>query len=114
MVEYNESTLDAVFFALSHRARRRLLQQLSETPAERVTALAKRHRMSLNAVSKHVSVLEDAKLVRRRVVGRDHFISANAERLAEAERWLQYHREFWRAQLDSLAAMLEHPNKEKP
>lgn len=108
-----EATLDAVFFALSHRARRRLLLQLAQAPESRVTALAERHHMSLNSVSKHVVVLEDAKLVKRRVVGREHFISVNPARLAEAEAWLQHHRQFWNTQLDNLAAMFERQNKEK-
>jgi DNA-binding transcriptional ArsR family regulator len=103
MDEYPARVLDDVFFALSHRARRRLLDQLANAPELRVTELARRHRMSLNSVSKHVVVLERAGLVRRRVAGRDHFIRVAPDRLAAAEAWLQHHRQFWNAQLDNLA-----------
>jgi DNA-binding transcriptional ArsR family regulator len=112
MGEYSERALDEVFFALSHATRRRLLQQLSQAPETRVTDLARRHRLSLNTVSKHVRILQRARLVRRRVAGRDHFIRVDLERLAGAEDWLQYHREFWTRQLDNLAALFERKTQE--
>jgi len=74
MGEYSQRQLDEIFFALSHHTRRRLLDQLAEAPESRVTDLAARHRLSLNTVSKHLAVLERARLVRRRVSGRIHFI----------------------------------------
>jgi DNA-binding transcriptional ArsR family regulator len=105
MGEYSERQLDEVFFALSHRTRRRLLGQLAAAPEARVTELARRHRLSLNTVSKHVTVLQRARLVRRRIAGRDHFISLDPERLAEAEVWLRHHREFWNNSLDKLVEL---------
>jgi DNA-binding transcriptional ArsR family regulator len=106
MGEYLERGLDDAFFALSHRTRRRMLGHLSEAREMRVTDLAERYRLSLNTVSKH-GVLERARLVRRRVAGREHFIKVVPTRLAEAERWLQYHRRFWTERLDALAALFE-------
>jgi DNA-binding transcriptional ArsR family regulator len=97
--------LDQAFFALSHRTRRRLLDQLSRAGETRVTDLARGHRQSLNTVSKHLTVLERSRLVRRRVSGRDHFIRLDLARLQQAERWLQYHREFWTTQLERLAQL---------
>jgi DNA-binding transcriptional ArsR family regulator len=111
--EYSDTSLDAAFFALSHRSRRRLLLQLSDRAEARVTELARRHRMSLNSVSKHIAVLERTRLVRRRVVGRDHFIRIESGRLEQAENWLRHHRRFWTARLDNLAALFEKEQKEK-
>jgi len=107
MGEYLERGLDEAFFALSHRTRRRMLVHLSEAREMRVTDLAQRYRLSLNTVSKHVGVLERARLVRRRVAGREHFINVVPARLAVAERWLQHHRRFWTERLDALAALFE-------
>jgi DNA-binding transcriptional ArsR family regulator len=67
-----------------------------------VTDVARRHRISLNTVSKHIRVRERSRLVRRRVVGREHRIRLELERLDEAQRWLDHHREFWTAQLEGL------------
>jgi DNA-binding transcriptional ArsR family regulator len=111
MGEYSDRRLDEVFFALSHRTRRRLLQQLTSAPELRVTELARRHRISLNTVSKHVSVLQRARLVRRRVSGRDHFIRLDSTSLSDAEGWLREQRQFWNDRLDSLAALFARKGK---
>lgn len=113
MGEYSESALDQVFFALSHRTRRRMLTQLAAARETRVTDLARRHRLSLNTVSKHLAVLERSRLVRRRVQGREHFMRLDPDRLHAAQRWLGYHREFWTRQLDGLAEFFDAQKKEK-
>jgi DNA-binding transcriptional ArsR family regulator len=105
--EHIESALDDAFFALSHQTRRRMLTQLARARETRVTDLARRHRLSLNTVSKHVRVLERARLVTRRVAGREHLLRIQPKRLAEAERWIAHHRRFWAEQLDALAAFFE-------
>jgi DNA-binding transcriptional ArsR family regulator len=102
-----ETSLDQAFFALSHRTRRRMLTQLAGARETRVTDLARRHRLSLNTVSKHVVVLERARLVKRRVVGREHLLRVDPGRLTSAERWISYHRKFWTDQLDNLAKFFE-------
>ena len=107
MGEYSDHRLDEIFFALSHRTRRRLLHQLTAASETRVTELARRHRLSLNTVSKHVAVLQRARLVRRRVAGRDHFIRLEPNELVGAEAWLRHQREFWNEKLDSLVALFE-------
>ena len=82
-----------------------MLAQLTEAQETRVTDLARRHRLSLNTVSKHIAVLERAHLVDRRVSGREHLIRVVTPRLTEAERWLQQNRRFWTKRLDALAAV---------
>src|SRR6266853_2764430 len=62
--------LDRAFSALSDPTRREIVQRLAKG-ATRVTDLAEPFDMSLNAVSKHVKVLERAGLVRRTRMGRD-------------------------------------------
>lgn len=98
--------MDGVFFALSHRTRRRVLAQLASDRETRVTDVARRHRLSLPTVSKHIVVLERARLVRRRVVGREHYIRLEPQRLASAEQWLAHHRAFWTTRLANLAALM--------
>jgi len=104
-----DARLDGVFHALSDRTRRALLARLSEGPAK-VTDLAAPFAMSLPAVSKHLRVLEGARLIERTVDGRVHRCSLAPEPLREAERWLDYYRGFWNERLDALARYVE----EKP
>jgi len=59
-------------------------------------------RMSFAGASKHVKALERAGLVRRTVQGRQHFCRLDADRLAEADRWLRFYERFWTDRLDAL------------
>jgi DNA-binding transcriptional ArsR family regulator len=68
--------------------------------------LAHRFPISLNGVSKHVKVLEQAGLVERRVRGREHRLRLNAGPLREASMWLEHYRTFWDDRLGSLEAFL--------
>src|SRR4029078_5851155 len=80
--------LDLVFHALAHPARRAMVRQLSRgerTPCE----LAEPLRMTFPAATKHVRVLEGAKLVRRRIVGRQHLCRVAAAALKGAQPWTQ-------------------------
>jgi DNA-binding transcriptional ArsR family regulator len=100
-----ELQLDETLLALAHPARRAIMQRLSRGEV-RVTTLAKPFAMSLNAVSKHVRMLERARLVRRRRAGREHFLSVNLEPLDEAASWLSAQRAIWTSRLDTLEAIL--------
>jgi DNA-binding transcriptional ArsR family regulator len=97
--------LDQTLIALADPTRRAILQRLSQGEA-RVTELARPFDMSLNAVSKHIRLLERARLVRRRRAGRDHFLSIDPKPLDQAAAWIESQRAAWNAQLDALDALL--------
>ena len=98
-------TLDLTLAALADPTRRAILQRLSAGEA-RVTEVARPFRMSLNAVSKHIQVLERARLVERRKVGREHFLSYRPEPLEEAAEWIARTRTLWATRLDALDRLL--------
>jgi DNA-binding transcriptional ArsR family regulator len=101
-----EARLDLVFRALGDRTRRALLASLACGPAM-ITELAEPFRMSLPAVSRHIRVLERARLVKRTVDGRVHRCALRAEPLRHAERWILPYRLFWEGTLDALARYVE-------
>jgi len=101
-----------VFHALSDRTRRALLARLARGPA-RVTDLAAPFTMSLPAVSKHLKVLEGARLIERAVDGRVHRCALAAAPLQDAERWLEHYRGLWEDRLEALARFVEEPGKKK-
>ena len=110
MVKYSPSVLNRTFAALADPTRRRILAQLAQ--GDRcVTRLARRHAMSLPAVSKHLRVLEKAGLLRRRRYGRVHEMQLEAKPLKQAAQWVEEYRKFWEASLDRLADYLEKTNK---
>jgi DNA-binding transcriptional ArsR family regulator len=98
--------LDAIFHALSNRTRRALLARLATAPA-RVNELARPHGMSVNAISKHLFVLEDAGLIRRLRDGSVQLCKLNAAPMADADKWIKNYSQFWNRQLDQLAAFVE-------
>jgi DNA-binding transcriptional ArsR family regulator len=98
----SELRLDLVFRALGDGTRRTLLAHLARGPAM-ITELAEPFGMSLPAVSRHIRVLERAKLVQRTVEGRVHRCSLRAEPLKEAQSWIADYEEFWTGRLESLA-----------
>jgi DNA-binding transcriptional ArsR family regulator len=104
----HDDRLDWIFHALSDRTRRRLLGRLTRGPAM-VTELAKPFDLSLPAVSRHIKVLERARLIVRAVDGRIHRCSLDAQSLQTAEAWLERYRHFWEGTLDSLARYVEEP-----
>lgn len=105
-----QTSLDQTLMALADPTRRAILQRLSRGEA-RVTELAHPFDMSLNAVSKHIRILERADLVRRRTAGREHFLSFNRQRLDEVANWIETQRAAWNARLDALEALLKEEDK---
>jgi DNA-binding transcriptional ArsR family regulator len=100
MVEYKPG-LDEVFGALADPTRRAILILL-ESNSARVTDIARNFPVSLNAVSKHLIVLERAGLVQREVLGRNHICRLNARPLQEASAWMIKMHAFWEERLDAL------------
>jgi DNA-binding transcriptional ArsR family regulator len=112
MVLYRSPNLDRVFHALAHPARRAILRQLADGERN-LSELAAPLRMSFPAASKHVRVLERAKLIRRRVVGRMHICRIEGKPLAEAERWLEEYRRIWERNFLRLDALLDQMQAEE-
>ena len=112
MVKCSPRLLDRTFAALADPTRRRILQHLAQ--GDRcVTDLAKPHRMSLPAVSKHLRVLERAGLIRRRRCGRVHRLKLQAKPMRQAQQWIEEYRRFWEERFDRLDQYLNElqPNE---
>ena len=93
--------MDRIFSALADPTRRAILRTLAQRPAT-VNEIAGPFPVSLNAVSKHLMVLERAGLIRRQIKGREHHCWIEPRPLREAEDWLQHYRTFWEQRLDAL------------
>lgn len=111
--------LTQTFSALADPTRRAILARLATGEAT-VGELAKPFDISGPAISRHIKVLEEARLIERKVQARWRVCALRRERLAEAENWIGEMREFWEAGFDRLEALLEaedadeKPEKETP
>jgi DNA-binding transcriptional ArsR family regulator len=101
--------VDLTMNALAHPTRRAILERVMRRETC-VSELAKPFAISLNAVSKHIRILERGRLVRRRRVWREHLVSFNPEPLKEVSAWIEKTRAFWSARLDALEELLTAEN----
>jgi DNA-binding transcriptional ArsR family regulator len=101
---------DTVFAAIADPTRRAILDLLARGPA-RVTDVAAPFAMSLNAVSKHIKVLEGAGLVRRTRRGREHTLELEPRPLREVVRWTARYERFWTERLDRMEAFFAEKRK---
>jgi len=78
-----------------------------------VTELAKPFKISLAAISKHIKILEESKLLVRKREGRIHSCTLDASALKSAEECIHFYTQFWNRQLDLLAEQLEEPHAKR-
>ena len=91
--------LTDVMTAISHPTRRAIIGQLANGPATFLD-IAKPFDTALNAVTKHLKLLERAGLIERRKQGREVYISLRAEPLKEVAVWVHEYERFWNERLD--------------
>jgi DNA-binding transcriptional ArsR family regulator len=112
MVTLTENALDRTFHALAHPTRRAILTRLARGGAASVGDLAEPFDVTLMAVSKHLTVMEEAGLIRREKDGRVHRCSYQPGNLEVALDWIELHRRYWERQLDALASWFEEGSGE--
>lgn len=92
--------LTDVLTAISHPTRRAIIRQLAADGPTRFLDVAKPFHTALNAVTKHLKLLERARLIERRKRGREVMISFRGEPLREVAEWLHEYEQFWNERLD--------------
>jgi DNA-binding transcriptional ArsR family regulator len=112
MVKSEASRLDSIFHALSDSTRRSILRDVAKRE-KTVSQIAKPYKVSLAAVSKHLSVLRAAGLITREKRGSFQIVRLNARPMKDAERWLVYYERFWNRRLDALQDLLESEEREE-
>ena len=92
--------LTDVLTAISHPSRRAIIGKLAESGPTRFTDVAKPFDVALNAVTKHLKLLERAGLIKREKQGREVLISLRPEPLRLVAGWVHEYERFWNTQLD--------------
>ena len=103
--------LDRAFFALADPTRRAIIERLADGPAT-VGELAEPFEISLPAISKHLAVLERARLIRREPDAQWRRCSLEPNGLRPALDWIERARAFWTESLDNLAGFLNEEGEE--
>lgn len=98
--------LDPVFTALASRHRRQIVHLLALQPAS-IQQLARRLGISLTAIHRHINVLEDAALIRRKKVGRVNFLAINRATMLRVQEWAQQYHAYWGSDEETLENYVE-------
>jgi len=100
--------LDLAFSALADPTRRAIVRHLARGEAS-ISELARPLPISLQAVSKHIGVLEAAGIVARRRIGRTRRVRLHGAPIAAVGTWAREMEAFWNSAIDALQRHVEHP-----
>jgi len=106
MVNRDSAPLDRVFRALADPVRRRLLARVARSSCT-VSELARPFAISAPAISRHLKVLERARVLERVKTGKFHRFRVNPGPLTQAQKVLQQLTDFWNRRLDHLEDFLQ-------
>lgn len=104
MVEYTLQ-LDSIFASLSDPTRRDILARVARTELS-VGELVEKYDVSFAAISKHLKVMESAKLIKKRKEGKKQMVSLAPEALRSADEYLEQYRRMWQSRYDKLDALI--------
>lgn len=107
----NPKRTTAVFAALADPTRRRILLSLAGNDERPVSELARPFRISSPAISRHLRILERARLIHRRREGRNHLIRGNQSGLVLARQWLVQCEAGWNHSFGTLDRLLRNQHR---
>ncbi len=108
MVEYT-FPLDTIFGSLADPTRRDILSRLQDGQLN-ISEVAEPYDMSLAAVSKHLKILEKAKLIMKRRQGKQQIVTLEPRAMMQATNYLKQYEQLWNERFDRLEQLL---NEEK-
>jgi DNA-binding transcriptional ArsR family regulator len=104
MVEYTLH-LDSIFGSLADPTRRDILKRVAQEELT-VSEIAQAYDLTLAAVSKHLKVLEKAKLIIKRRKGKQQMVHLAPYAFKDAAQYLQWYQQLWEQRFDSLEQLL--------
>ena len=104
--------LNDVLSAVSHPTRRAIIQRLANGPA-RFLDIAEPFDVALNAITKHLKLLERARLIEREKRGREVLISLRPEALRLVADWVHEYERFWTERLDVFEGYFKQQQRSK-
>lgn len=103
--------LDPVFDALANEHRREIIHLLALQPRS-ISQLAEMRELSLPAIHKHVRVLENAAMIRRRKIGRTNFLALERGPLQRLQAWMERFQPWWGSDAESLENYAEYLSRD--
>lgn len=108
---HQAAALDRTFHALADETRRSMIHALANGEARSAGELGARFRSRQPTISRHLKVLEEARLIERHVEGRVHRFRLRPRSLRDAGDWIRRHHEFWTGAVDQLEQLLRETER---
>ena len=105
MVKRSE-TLNLIFASLADPTRRDMLERVAKREYS-VGELVQEYDISFAAVSKHLKVLEGARLISKRKEGKRHIVTISPSALQTADTYLEKYRQLWQGRYNKLETLLK-------
>lgn len=110
---HHNKLLDSTFGALADPTRRAILARLARGDAS-VGELAEPFDFALPTISRHLKVLERARLIEKRKDASRRHCRLRPEALKQASKWIDTHTSFWESTLDSLEEFVSREHARPP
>jgi DNA-binding transcriptional ArsR family regulator len=101
------ASLDRTFRALADGTRRAMIRELATGELRSASELGKRFDSAQPTISKHLKVLESARLIERTIEGRVHRFRLRRKALQEVSDWVARHQQLWTGAIDQLEELLK-------
>ncbi len=99
-----------VFAAIAQPTRRSILEMLAGSGQLSATDIARRFRVTPPAISQHLKILREARLVRMHKHRQQRIYQINPEAVHEVEDWARQMEALWNDRFDRLEALLKEEN----
>jgi DNA-binding transcriptional ArsR family regulator len=113
MQKDSSNYLDFVFSALANKHRREIIAMLAIQPVS-ISHLADIRKLSLPAIHKHIKLLEKARLISRRKIGRVTYLAMKRNALTTLQNWIVQYHAYWGNDNESLENYADYLQKTVP
>ena len=110
--KFTDEEIDLLFHALSDRTRRDIMDKVSQGE-QSISGLSRQYEVSFAAIQKHVTVLERAGLISKRIEGRQKMVRNNPETLRQASELLSAYERIWCQRVDAIGQLLEQQKNDE-
>jgi DNA-binding transcriptional ArsR family regulator len=105
------ATLDRTFRALADRTRRAMIHELASGELRSASELGRKFDSAQPTISKHLKVLESARLIERTVEGRVHRFRLRRKALQDVGDWIARHQQLWMGAVSQLEELLKEDER---
>ena len=97
--------MDNIFSSLAHATRRDILKRVAKKEHS-ISEIASRYKLTFAAISKHLKVLEKAKLIIKTRRGKEQLVHISPLAFKDATHYLEFYRQSWEQRFNNLNTYL--------